>query len=154
MMASTFLITVANSVRTRKPGPATGDIWVVIDGREFPMCGWNDFVVVILNFWTTALMRLIRNDSKSEIVDFMDGPHCVVITMTTPTTLRLRALEGDGRRLKGPVGEVPVEQIILELTSQSHEILAECKKQGWWSKDADILLSSITELEKQIHTEK
>ncbi len=153
-MPSTFLIAKATSVATRKPGPATGDIWLVIDGRKFPILGWNDFVVVILNFWATALTRLIRDDSKSEIIDFMEGAYCVVVTMTTPTTLKVCAFEGDGRRVKGPVGEVPLEQVVLELTSQSREILAECKKQNWWSKDADILLSSITELEKQTYTKK
>ena len=150
-MASSSLVTDARSVRTRESRQATGDIWVVIDGREFPMSGWNDFAVVVLRFWTSALRRLIGNQSKREIVDFMEGPFCVALSMANPTTLRLCALEGADRLIEGPIGEVPIEKFVLELTSQARAILAECGQQGWWSKDADILLKSLTKLEAKFH---
>jgi hypothetical protein len=71
--SDTSLAVETNSLTTRPGRPATGNIWLVINGRDFPAPQWNDFIVVILGWWAESLLRLLRNSSTKETVHFK-GP--------------------------------------------------------------------------------
>ena len=144
-MTSTFLIANPNSVKTRSNGPALADIRLVINGRDFPSHDWNDFVVVVLGWWAHALVRLLGNVGAKETVNFMDGPYAVEIVCASPEILRFH-VRGGGLENEVGVGEALIGPFIQELIVQSRGVLDECKRQNWWSKDADILLSSLEAL--------
>lgn len=70
-----FTLTVEpETVRPGRPGPATGSIWVVLGKEPFPLVGWNDFVVVIMEALSSAVQRIVAGTSQSEVVHFMEGP--------------------------------------------------------------------------------
>jgi len=148
-MTQSSIVVEVNSVRARPGGPATANIWLIVDGYEFPTPRWNDFVVVVLGWWVATLLVLLRNTSTRETVNFMDGPYAVEVSKTLSGMLKFRALEGSGRTREVATGEEPAMPFILGLLSQSHEILEECKRQGWWSKDAETLESSLEALEQE-----
>lgn len=148
-MTRASVVAEADSVRVRLGGPATANIWVLIDGCEFPAHGWNDFVVVVLGWWVAALLLLLRNVSTQETVNFMDGPYAVEVSKTPTGMLQFRALEGADRSNEVAIGEAHAVPFVLGLISQSREILAECKRQGWWSEDAEALESSLNLLEQE-----
>jgi len=76
-MTISSIIVDASSVQARAGGPVTGNLWLVIDGHEFPSHGWNDFVVVVMGWFAAALVPLFRGASTRESVSFMDGPYSV-----------------------------------------------------------------------------
>src|SRR4051812_22305838 len=104
---SSFLVVDSSSLEARVGAAATANLWLVVDGREFPSRGWNDFAVVVLAWWATALLRLFRGASTKERVDFMDGPYAVEVTGPSSGALRLRALEGVERTHETAVGCAP-----------------------------------------------
>jgi hypothetical protein len=148
-MTEAFMVTEPGSVRVRLGGPATANVWLSLNGCEFPMRGWNDFAIVVLGWWAIALLRLVRNASTRETVHFMEGPYSVEVTSVHAGMLQLRALEGSGRNREAGTGEVQAIPFVLELISQSREVLEACRRQGWWSKDADTLESALEALEQE-----
>jgi hypothetical protein len=148
-MTDIFMVVEPGSVSVRPSGPATANVWLSLAGCEFPMRGWNDFAVVILGWWATALLRLLRNVSTRETVNFMDGPYSVEVSRTPSGMLHLRALEGSTRNREMATGEVEANPFVLGLISQSRGVLDACRRQGWWSNDAQTLESALAALEQE-----
>lgn len=149
-MTQILLVSEVSSLRVRAGGPATANMWLLMDGREFPAPHWNDFVVVVLGWWAEAILSLVRSTSSHETVPFMDGPYSVEVSKTSTGLLRFRALEGVGRTNEIAVSDGQVIPFVLELISQSRNILAECKRQAWWTTDAEKLESSVAVLEQAV----
>jgi hypothetical protein len=148
-MTNTSIAVEADSLGIRPGRPATGNIWLVINGHAFPAPQWNDFIVVILGWWAESLLRLLRNSSTKETVNFMDGPYAVEVSKTSSGGLHFRALEGANRSIERASGEGPALQFIRELISQSRDVLEGCRRQRWWSEDAEKLESSLDALQKE-----
>jgi len=149
-MTGASLVVETASLRFRPDGPATGNVWLVLNGQEFPMRGWNDFVVVILGWWAAALLLVLRNESPHEMVEFMDGPYAVEVSRTLSGTLWFRALEGPGRNSEVVIGEGLIKPFAVGLVAQSREVLNACRRQGWWSEDAETLQSALEDLEQEL----
>lgn len=147
-MIQTELISEATSLKARHGESATGNIWLKLDGYHFPGSGWNDFMVVLMGWWANALLRQVRGLSTQEIIPFMDGPYAVEVTMVSPGVLRFRALQGENRNTEVAAGEGSAEAFIDSLTLQGREVLDACRRQSWWSKDADVLESALQALTK------
>ncbi len=147
-MKRTFLVIDSRTLRTRPAGPATANIWLEINGLQYPMLEWNDFVVIVMGWWVLALLRLVRGASALEIVHFMDGPYSVEVDILQTGMMQFRVLKRDlagGDELA--TGEAPAKLFVPELISQSREVLCACKRQNWWSTDAEVLESSVEALE-------
>jgi hypothetical protein len=151
-MKRVFLVIEPKSLRLSPSGKALANIWLQINGLQFPMNHWNDFVVVIMSWWVLALLRLVSGVSSQEIVHFMDGPYAVEVAALPSGMLRFRALTRSSRDREVATGEEPINPFVLGLIAQTREVLEECKRQAWWSKDAEILESSSEALKKMTAT--
>jgi hypothetical protein len=100
-----------------------------------------------------ALFRLLRGLNLRKVVKervhFMEGPYAVEVSMPSSGLLRLRGLAGVDRDIEWEVGEAPALPFILGLISQSREALGACRRQAWWSRDAEILESSLETLKNE-----
>lgn len=134
------------SLRVKEGGSAAANIWIELDEISFPSKNWSDFAVIIMAWWSEALLRLIRNESDREIVDFMDGPYAVEISRVANEILLLRALEGDGRNREVAAGRVIFPDFGHDFVCQSRRLLDQCKVLKWWSADAEILSSRLGDL--------
>lgn len=146
------IVTTPESVAVREGGPATGSIWLLLEGQDFPLSGWNDFVVVILAAWATALLQLLRGERERVMIHFMDGPYAVEVERTTPTSLHVRALEGPGRSTERICGHADLLPFTDDLVRQARSILGECRKREWWSSDAATLDAALAALEEECRT--
>jgi hypothetical protein len=90
---SPHIVIDPQSVRLRGIGPSTGEIWFEFGSSAFPTPHWKDFVVVILEAWMAALLRIARRSSTFERVHFMDGPYHIEIRRAAKRGLELRAVE-------------------------------------------------------------
>jgi hypothetical protein len=143
------IIVDTTSLEARTGASATANLWLEIDGREFPCRGWNDFVVVVLAWWARALLRLFRGTSEKERVNFMDGPYAVEVSGPSSDTFWFRAIEGVERNHETASGGAPAVEFAVSLIVQGREVLEACKQRGWWSSDAVALASSLNLLEQE-----
>jgi hypothetical protein len=65
-MTGARIVVDASTLKPGSLGPATGSVWLDVEGVGFPMHGWNDFIVVVLGLWAAAVLRILRGDR---------GPH-------------------------------------------------------------------------------
>lgn len=148
-MNNIYLHIEIDSLSASSSQMVTANIWLEIDAFQFPTRAWNDNALIVLNWWTLSLSRLLSGLSTSEIVHFMEGPYAVEVNMLPYETLRFRALEGAMRTNEVVVAEQSAKLFILGLISQSREVLDTCRRRGWWPKDAEILESSLESLRKE-----
>jgi len=112
----------------------------------FPAVGWDDFGVVILGWWAGALCRILRSESKNELVHFMDGPYAVEVSMPEPGMLNFRMIARD---VEVGTGAAEAKLFVANVIAQSQKLLDECRLQGGWSSDADHLASELMTLEQE-----
>lgn len=143
------MVTSPESLTFRGERPATGDIWLLVGDQEFPMSGWNDFVLVILEAFVAGLSRLLAGEQVRITVHFMDGPYAVELERSSSSTVRLRALERKGGSTEKMAGHTEVLSFADDLAAQTRALLAKCRKQESWSKDAMALESALSALEAQ-----
>src|SRR5262245_3751542 len=138
---TTSIVVDPSSLRIRETTPATGDICLLLDSKPFPTESWNDFVVVVLGWWTAACARLLLGHSEAESVDFMDGPFTVELSIIQSHTLSLRAMRrGRGQRSHEVASaDTSLFTFLDALLSASHAILDACRERNHWSPDVRIL---------------
>jgi len=142
----TALFVDSSTLLLRKSGPAIAVICIVTGEDTFPGVGWDDFAVVILRWWAGALCRILRSESKNELVHFMDGPYAVEVSMPKPEVLNFRMLARD---VEVGTGMAEAKLFVANLIAQSRKLLDECRLKGWWSSDADHLASELITLERK-----
>jgi hypothetical protein len=127
-----------NTLRQSKKGSVTGVVYFEFSpDRQFPAPGWNDFVVVVANWWRFALEQIIEGQAEADLW-FMDGPYRIT-AIFQGTNLLLRCIED--RRGVGLVNEVvvQVDDLKRELLSFARHVSAACKAAGIESADLDEL---------------
>jgi hypothetical protein len=141
------LIVDGSSIAFRPSGPATGDIALLVDGTPFPLAGWNDFVVVIVEAWISALLRLLQGASETERVHFMEGPYAVDIGPLAGDSLRLRAFERPNREHTLVV--VRSLTLVESAIKAAEEVLKVCSDARDRSRDTDRLVTALDALRKE-----
>src|SRR5215469_12433684 len=92
-MIEARLVVDAKTLQAGGVGPATGAVWISLGEIAFPFEEWDDFVVVILDAWASALLNLLRGVSRREEVHFMEGPYSVEVSRLSESAFQLRAIE-------------------------------------------------------------
>jgi hypothetical protein len=115
----------------------------------FPFQNWNDFVVVILEAWAAAVVRMLRGVSEHERVHFMDGPYVVEVSRASEGVLRLRAIERARQEQEITCEDTQALDFINGLLACAEEVLAACRQRSCWSVDADKLEAILPVLRKE-----
>jgi hypothetical protein len=128
-----------SSIHRSNSGSVTGVVYFDFgaDG-QFPVAGWNDFVVVIATWWLAAFDEI--GDAKTPAVfRFMDGPFWISADRRQGSKVRLCCVED--RRGAGPVREVLVDQVELqrELVGFARAVSQSCDAAHIASTDLDNL---------------
>jgi hypothetical protein len=152
MTTETRLVTELGRLSVRTQGPAIAGIWLVSADSAFPRVGWNDFVVVVLGWWSAAILRLLANNSGKERVPFMEGPYAVEVSKAQSGKLQLRMFAGPSGGSEVAAGEADIKLFVRELATQSRKLLDECRLREWWSRDAETLPSHMHDLDRELAT--
>jgi hypothetical protein len=142
------LVVDPSTISLRTSAPATGDIALIVRGVVFPVAGWNDFVVVILEAWLTALVRMCRHTSDAERVHFMEGPYAVDMTRLDTGAIQVRALERPDRERS--VAEVMPLALAENAVAAAEGVVAFCRAQGHRSTDFDRLETALVALRREV----
>jgi hypothetical protein len=149
-MTEVRVIVVPSSVSPGTQGPATGEIAISFNDIVFPLPGWNDFIVVVLEAWASALLRLLRGTSRSERVHFMEGPYAVDISRVEGGAFRVCAIERPNRE-RFCVDVRPVS-LVESVATAAEAVLLVCRQAGLWSPDAEGLEGALPGLREEVRT--
>ena len=152
--------TVKSSVRVevlpesfsqRMSGAINGVVWLTIDGNAFPAQQWDDFPVVILNWWLQSLNGLVTNQSKRARCNFMDGPFWFEVKTAQNGELMLRFYRSSkaGDELRMQVRS-SLSMIVETMRSAAKTVIDVCKKEGWHSSDLEQLISSYSKFKRPL----
>ena len=132
-----------STVHQSKKGAITGVVYFEFGSdRQFPCTGWNDFVVVLANWWKAAFQEIIEGQAEVDF-RFMDGPFWITAVSQRTNLLLLRCVE-DRREADG-VCETTVQVDVLEreLRVFARDVSVACKRAGIKSTDLDALRSQL-----------
>lgn len=141
-------VTDPRSFRLGTVGPSTGEIWLAFGNIAFPTAHWNDFVVVILEAWAAALLRIIKGSSHFERVHFMDGPYEVTITRAGESMLQLRALERGS--IERACINMPARVLLADLLEVAQDVISACEQAGDTSIDAERLERIVADIRTEV----
>ena len=125
-------------------GALTGALYLKLGDRCFPNAVWSDFVVVVLEWWCSALQRLHQGELGPIAVPFMDGPYRVEIESLADERLDL-TLVRSGARHDQEIDRSMVDrnQLTYSVIVAARATLRQCRQHGWSSKDIDTLSDSL-----------
>ena len=146
----TFNIEVAPSTFTlRSSGSIVGQIWMTIGDWRFPNPGWDDFPVVVLAWWTQALLSLTAGENDTARCSFMDGPYLFEISAPAADVSLVRSYRN------AKTGTEFVRQqscrfstIRPAMLSAAETTINACRQKQWASADLDRLIEVYSVLSK------
>jgi hypothetical protein len=149
-MTEARLVIDPTSISLRSVGPATGDIALVLGDIAFPAEAWNDFVLVVLEAWLSALTRILRHLSDAERVHFMEGPYSVDITRLSKGAIQVRALQRPNQ--PRAVAEVMPIALVKDAIAAADGVVAFCRMHDHSSTDLDRLKTALAVLRQEVLT--
>jgi hypothetical protein len=112
-------------------GNMTGVIYVELESGAFPAKGWSDFPVIILGWWTEALLQF-EVPTRSEVRwRFMDGPHSLTLT-----------------KVEGAIcdGALVFDQVQSCLCQAAEHVISYCDQHKLSGKDLETLRTNVRPL--------
>lgn len=141
------LVIDASTMSFRASGPATGNVALMLGDVVFPAPCWNDFIVVIIEAWVSALARLLCKRSERERVYFMEGPYAVDLVALADGRLRLHAVERPNRE-RACADILPLE-FVKSVLSSAETVLQACKNANYTSMDTERLEAGMPHLQRE-----
>jgi hypothetical protein len=156
------LVTVALESLTQSPGGAIfGEIAVRVAEKQFPGPGWNDFIVVVLGWWSEQCTGLLRGSNHAAELRFMDGPFFMILEVTSSRSwtvqfLCRRAVSGPAMTESQPAPGLPNNLQVAplafsrSLALRGREVLHECSQHSWEAPEVDSLTRENDALRAQL----
>lgn len=120
-------------------GQITGVIFLRVLGVEYPDNRWNDFVVVVLEWWLREALRVPECDELS--FRFMDGPFRFSLTKAKHARYHIR-LEGMPNQ-DAKSGIVSTTEFVRQLCRAAAATLRTCEANGWDSEEVRALKATL-----------
>jgi hypothetical protein len=131
------------SIHQSKSGAISGVIYFDFgSGKQFPVSGWNDFVVVLANWWMSSLAEIAHGVDQTQF-RFMDGPYWITALLQGDSSVLLRCTEDRA-------GAGIVHESIVEIDDLSSSIMQFARDVVGACSDAKIQSNDLSELQKQI----
>ncbi|GAA3622538.1 hypothetical protein [Flavivirga jejuensis] len=138
-------VTVELSSLNKDDDKIFGNIYFEENEYAFPEKGWNDFVIIILNWWAKSILKLLKNISIEEELDFMDGPASVKVQYLKNNSFSLYFI------LNKEVvysSEVDVELFTKAFLKELNSLIRNIKENRWESEEIYSLMENYKMLQK------
>ena len=137
----------AGDVSRSASGALIGTLYLKLGDLCFPDVAWSDFVVVVLEWWCSALQRLHQGDPGPIDVPFMDGPYRVEIESLADERLDVTLVRSGARHDQETARSiVDRSQLTHSLIVAARAVLRQCRQHGWSSRDIEALSESLDAL--------
>lgn len=123
----------------------TGDINVQIEDRYFPNKGWNDFTVIILEWWTNNFVEFIRHNTDFCDFNFMDG-HYKFKFIKESNKLEVLFFNSNDAIIDSCF--ISQEQFVDTLLTTGENVIKKCKSVNWNTPEINNLIKSVKTLDE------
>ncbi|WP_437966774.1 hypothetical protein WMF04_45615 [Sorangium sp. So ce260] len=134
----------ASTLHNSRMGAVTGVVYFDFGPeQQFPVVGWNDFVVVVAGWWLAALNQITRTGGEI-VLRFMDGPYWITVVPQEGSKMLLRCTED--RRGAGVVqsSTVDLRELEREIGGFARAVSLACAAAGIKSTDVENLRSLLS----------
>jgi hypothetical protein len=128
-----------------KSGLVTGRIHVQINGRSFPEKDWNDFVIIILNWWLEGLIFSVSKGAETFNCIFMDGPLSFTVKKDNSLWGIFFVHGRTGNQIEF-AGKVSLSVLINSFLAASKTIIDSCAEKNWKGEEIEKLVSNYDTL--------
>ena len=123
----------------------TGMFYVKLGDFVFPDDKWNDFIVVILDWWLNNLLLISDNSIHKITCNFMDGSFRFEINPKVGDFCEINFYSNNSFILNGTINKLV---LINDMLSASNTVLRTCQKNSWSTTDIKKLKDSYLRLQK------
>lgn len=129
----------------------TGEIYFESNGTYFPELHWNDFIIVVLNWWLRVIQKIyISNVGITDEFLFMDGPFLVRGCKVSQETIHMDFIKS---QLKGETilfsSNCRIGSFSDSVLATAKKIVAEVDNRKWDANELDKLRISIRVLSER-----
>lgn len=127
----------STSLHQSKRGAVTGVVHFDFEGDcQFPVAGWNDFVVVVAGWWFAALQEIDAHTGNVAL-RFMDGSYSITVIPSEGDTVLLRCVED--RSGAGVIAEYATgrRELAAEIRNLAASVFNACRERGIQSPDLE-----------------
>lgn len=119
-------------------GLITGIVFFDFGAFQFPEREWNDSVVVIVDWWLTALISLVEGRTGEVELRFMEGAFWLSVRREVGDECEIQCIEGSHARVQFQcqTSAVKLLRSTLMIAARLQRI---CYDKGWRSVDVDAL---------------
>jgi hypothetical protein len=144
-MGAITVQTEVTSLEQSKSQAITGVIYFDFVNHQFPEKGWNDFIVVVLCWWLSALKSIAFEDSDSEELLFMDGPLYINVKKLNNGLYCVECFDRGVNRDVKFSAEYQLADILDSVLCAAKSIYSVCSQKGWKNDDLIELKKLIKE---------
>ncbi len=126
----------------REGGQLLFDIAWVDNGLYYPMDPWLDFGILVLGWWTNAIVPMIRGEEDNIKLSFMDGPYYLMVTIDR-SSQEVTFSGENGRTFEA---KSSIDEVRKQIISAAKFIDAELSKHNLLNTDRESLAWCIKSL--------
>ena len=136
----------AKSIRRSGNGLVVAGLSLHLGGKFFPSREWVDCAVVVLGWWTEAVIPLVQGASRPVESYFMEGPFLVEFVRLSTSVWTAACVERGRAPRVCHRAEIDAEHFIGSLLAASEILLDRCRADGLRSPDSTILATAAQRL--------
>jgi hypothetical protein len=126
----------------------TGIIGVKINGEYFPEEFWDDFVVIVLNWWGQEFLKLLKNKEKIIHFRFMEGPFMLRLGAIGSDCLQIVMIDRSNCIVNSKEYIVSTSELKQVLINAIELLVSIIEKNCWESQDIETLKKTYSQLKK------
>jgi hypothetical protein len=138
---------IEESISFTGRGLITGILFFDFGIFQFPEREWNDAVVVIVDWWLTALIRLATGQTEEAELRFMEGPFWLSVRRESGDECQLQCIEGSRAQVQFQcqISAVKLLRSTLRIATRLQRV---CYQNGWQSVDIEALEDKVSTAQK------
>lgn len=125
-----------NRCRRGTRGHVTGPLFVDINGYAFPHSTWDDFVVIVMGWWLSAVLPDAHRYAANVRLQFMDGSYHIEICDSTSEHV-LKCFSND--RLVRTETRFSMNSLRDSCLESARLLVRHCQSRNWSDGDIDHL---------------
>jgi len=134
---------VEESIDANRGGLVTGIVFFDFGVFQFPEPTWNDSIVVIMGWWLSALISLLKENADQAEFRFMEGPLWISMQRETAEKYTMRCVDGSDTDVRYECENISALAVLKSALIAAICVRKICDQRGWRSKDIEVLEEKI-----------
>lgn len=143
------LVLHEDTLRQQPNGTITGIVFWRINENAFPDEAWNDSVIVVLDWWARAIIRLLSGNTTIETMDLMDGPYSLICEGSVES-VSCRFVDRREGEIVTAAWSGRTSDLAGHILAASKVALLKCHQSSWVDSDIKLLERDANVLRKII----